>query len=903
MDIGSLTGSVSIDDQLSSVLTLAADKVKSFADEFDGMTGLVIGSGAVAVSAIVAITAAVTALAVEGSEVNEVTAGFDRMAGSIENATIVLEAMQVASIGTVNNLQLMTDANKLMASGVDADAQTMGTLTQYAMVLSNEGFGPLATTMDMVSTAMERGTARGGPLKGAIADVTSAENAMSSELALQGLTLDRANKLIADRQGLLQYMSQQVESSGDQELSFAKKIDQGVASLENWLHDLESAVASSPALSVAYDGIAAAFTQAFGSDKQAMITTIVGYVNSFASASLSMAEIVVTTVGSMGIAWNAFKVVMLDVAQVIDGAAVAFEYLALGIANGLNLITGGSFNDSITRIQGNLTALMVSMTARAAAIAKDQQSEGDWAVTIASLNATLETAKTKLDALTLSTTAGATAASGFVGPINQVTTAQANATAAAEAHQKAVDTLVISLVKSSQSASVTSDAFNMLTPELLSNKAVIETLTPLIDKLIAQGTPLTSNEIAWMDAQIQSTAALTAKNQAAIANLGVTTQQIQALKDEGLSETQIAYLLGLTTVQYKLLETEIKARQSLEETSSAAVTKLWSEYASLVGSETNTAYQTAGAAIDKWAADAIAQEEAVLAKSTVSAATKTTIYKNYVDAISALEDQKYNVLNTQTLAADTLSQQYYKKQMDAATSYYAFLLNMQAQGAQINTQSMIAAQAAAGAAQIAYATWTTGLTTASVAAEAALDKMANDAVTTFASVGHGVDDLVQKLGLAEQAITSLTLPTAAGAGQEESDLKMVTAQVDATGLGQIVKAGTTNTDIMNQYEQAIEAGMAALGYSASAIGMKPPSGMVGFNNGPNGAAFAEGGIVTVGENGPERVALPYGSTVYPTGTGPDGGAQTINLVVDGKVLASVVAKKTIQTTKQNRLFQ
>lgn len=889
MDIGSLTGQIALEDQFSSVLTLAADKIKSFADEFDGMTGVVVGGAVAAVSAIVAITAAITALAVEGSEVNEVTAGFERMAGSVENATTVLQAMQDASMGTVNNLQLMTDANKLMASGVDADAQTLGTLTQYAMVLSNEGFGPLAQTMDMVSAAMERGVARGGPLKNAIADITSAEGAMESSLALQGLTMDRANKLIADRQGLLQFMTSQVESAGEQELSFAKKLDQGVASFENWLHDLESAVAASPALNAAYDGIAAAFTQAFGSDKQAMITTIVGYVNSFASASLTMAEITVSSVGAMGVAWNAFKVVMLDIAQVIDGAAVAFEYLALGIANTLNLASMGAFNDDITRINGNLDSLMTRMTQRAAAIAKDQQSEGDWAVTVAGLNATLETAKGKLDALNTSTQNGTAAANAFVGPLNQETAAHANAGAAAQAHQKAVDTLVISLVKASQSASVTADAFDAMTPELLSNKAVIETLTPLIDKLIAQGTPLTANEASWMSAQIQSTAALTAKNQAMVANLAVTTQQIQALKDQGLSETQIAYLLGLTTAQYKLLETEIKVRQNLEETSSAELTKLWNDYGSLVGSASASAYDTAAAAIDRWAADAIAKEEAVLAKSTASAATKATIYKNYVDAISALEDQKYNVLNQNTLAADTLSQQYYKKQMDQAAGYYAFLLNMQSQGMQVNQSTLLAAQAAAGAAQIAYAGWTNNLTTLSVSAEAALDKLANDAVTTFASVGHGVDDLTQKLGAAQAAITSLSLPTGAGSAQEEADLKSVTAQVDASAIGQMVKFGTTNTATMNAYEAAINAGMAALGYSASVTGIKAPG-------------FKDGGIVTVGESGPERVALPYGSTVYPNSYG-DADAQTINLVVDGQVLASVMNNRTTRQTLQGRKFQ
>jgi hypothetical protein len=46
---------------------------------------------------------------------------------------------------------------------------------------------------------------------------------------------------------------------------------------------------------------------------------------------------------------------------------------------------------------------------------------------------------------------------------------------------------------------------------------------------------------------------------------------------------------------------------------------------------------------------------------------------------------------------------------------------------------------------------------------------------------------------------------------------------------------------------------------------------------PFGASFADGGLVSVGENGPEKVRLPVGSQVFPTGSGPGGGGVTVNL--------------------------
>src|SRR5665213_2641460 len=102
MDIGSLTGSISIEDQLSGALTIAADQVKKFADGFDGMIGIVAIGASLAVTAISAVTAAVTARGMHGSEVNDVTAGFDRLSGSVENATAILDAMRTGVAGTIS---------------------------------------------------------------------------------------------------------------------------------------------------------------------------------------------------------------------------------------------------------------------------------------------------------------------------------------------------------------------------------------------------------------------------------------------------------------------------------------------------------------------------------------------------------------------------------------------------------------------------------------------------------------------------------------------------------------------------------------------------------------------------------------------------------------------------------
>jgi TP901 family phage tail tape measure protein len=48
----------------------------------------------------------------------------------------------------------------------------------------------------------------------------------------------------------------------------------------------------------------------------------------------------------------------------------------------------------------------------------------------------------------------------------------------------------------------------------------------------------------------------------------------------------------------------------------------------------------------------------------------------------------------------------------------------------------------------------------------------------------------------------------------------------------------------------------------------------------SGVQNFKGGMAVVGENGPEIVSLPQGSNVYPNGTGPSGGGQTVNIFGD-----------------------
>jgi len=142
--------------------------------------------------------------------------------------------------------------------------------------------------------------------------------------------------------------------------------------------------------------------------------------------------------------------------------------------------------------------------------------------------------------------------------------------------------------------------------------------------------------------------------------------------------------------------------------------------------------------------------------------------------------------------------------------------------------------------------------------------------------------------------------------QEAMKLKQTGGSFDVTSanFGQaltdyLTKGGFTSGSENRQFRDPM--GLAKKGYSFSEVikyafdpkqqGTLPPP------QGPRIPGFIQGGTVDikVGEGGPETVRVPLGSTVYPTGTGPSGGTQVVNLnfQVNGTAVQTAEAIKKI----------
>lgn len=105
--------------------------------------------------AVVGLTKGFIDLGVAGSEVNDFTSEFNRLAGpqSVE----VMNGMKEATLGAVTELELMNTSNKLMTSGISSNSLPM--LADFATRLgeTTDAFGGVSDIMQVVGTSIATG--------------------------------------------------------------------------------------------------------------------------------------------------------------------------------------------------------------------------------------------------------------------------------------------------------------------------------------------------------------------------------------------------------------------------------------------------------------------------------------------------------------------------------------------------------------------------------------------------------------------------------------------------------------------------------------------------------------------------------------------------------------------------
>lgn len=185
MDIGSLTGSITLEDELSGQLESLTASVWKFVDSFG--TAMKVGAAA-AVALTTAVAGAVTsivALGDKGSVILGVEQAFDRLAeaaGSTGEA--LMRGLNAGVRSTVDSMELMQATTRLLSSGMKVTEQQMELLGASARELAKATGTDAASALSTLSTALTTGNDRALKRLGIHVNLVEAEKRFASSLGV-----------------------------------------------------------------------------------------------------------------------------------------------------------------------------------------------------------------------------------------------------------------------------------------------------------------------------------------------------------------------------------------------------------------------------------------------------------------------------------------------------------------------------------------------------------------------------------------------------------------------------------------------------------------------------------------------------------------------------------------------
>lgn len=518
MDIGSLTGQLEIEDQLSGVVTYATNVIKTFSTEIGNMIGLtgpaglalgaVAGVAMAAATAIASITVSIIALGNRGSDVSDVAATFEHFSGSVDVAANSLKQMQEGTKGTVTNFDLMQSASKLLAGNVKLTSDQFGTLSKAAFVLQNQGLGPTKNMLELVSQAMLTGQVR--TLKRAIGiiDLEKAEKSYANTLGTHRENLTQVGRVEAARGAILDALNKKVKEAGVQQRDFGETMEATVVFVKNWGDELSKRVAESPAVMTAVHNIENAIKSAFGKDTQTVMDAAVKSIEAFAE-----------TAGKRG------PEIISFIADAITETKEWFGWLekidkVMAFINFNPIKTGQMISGAIEGLQKPTAPTTGTAGGR----------EGFSAEGFGLGFDTGERVPIKPPKPTIPPPGAGGGEDLF----------KSDTTARVEALQKAWRNAGIE-------AGAFAVAFRSLSKEQKADFDVQQLLIPSINKLAAAHKTLTPEMLRVRDAELSTRLAFVEKDKALLASSGLTIEQIDRMKLLGMSEADIAAQYKVST--------------------------------------------------------------------------------------------------------------------------------------------------------------------------------------------------------------------------------------------------------------------------------------------------------------------------------------------------------------------
>lgn len=190
-----------------------------------------------------AIAVGVGKLGEMGTKLESVRLSFEQLARQQGiNAEELLAAMQTASAGTINNLQLMLSANKAFSLGVAGSTEEMTTLLEIARVKGRNMGLTLEQAFDDIVTGLGRGSAMILDNLGITLNLTEVQEAYARSLGKTAEQLTAAEAKQAIINAVVAQGKKELEANGATVLTNAEKYAQLKTSIANATQELGTAM-------------------------------------------------------------------------------------------------------------------------------------------------------------------------------------------------------------------------------------------------------------------------------------------------------------------------------------------------------------------------------------------------------------------------------------------------------------------------------------------------------------------------------------------------------------------------------------------------------------------------------------------------------------------------------------
>lgn len=305
-------------------------KFRAMGEDFGlSFNAIKVGAG-IAISAVAAVATGIVALGLRGATVGDLRDSFYQLSESVgATGDEMLGALRDGSKGTISDFQLMEMANTTLGTGFIRTAADMRTLIAGARQLAEETGGSTAEAFDTLTSAMASGRTAALKQYGLFIDTKEALAAYSKQIGVAVADMNDKQRALALTTGALEALRQKLAKTGEAELDFGDRIERGKVKVQNFMDELALAIANSPAIAEAMDGIGKAIDEAFGDDQAERVQGLASNVDRLAIHAVGAASSIVTGASWIYRAWSGLKAVFVGLGTVLSGIV---EMLAMANA-------------------------------------------------------------------------------------------------------------------------------------------------------------------------------------------------------------------------------------------------------------------------------------------------------------------------------------------------------------------------------------------------------------------------------------------------------------------------------------------------------------------------------------------------------------------------------------------